>query len=87
MATLDFSELEGSPPGEASEALVRLIGERLGLLTTPSCHLSGAPVNSRLENSRGLKEFTGGSGTISTENLFGGQGARVPIRGSTRSLR
>jgi hypothetical protein len=31
MATLDFSELEGSPPGEAFEALVRLIGERLGL--------------------------------------------------------
>jgi hypothetical protein len=31
MATLDFSELNGSPPGEAFEALVRLIGERLGL--------------------------------------------------------
>ncbi len=31
MATLDFSELEGNPPGEAFEALVRLIGERLGL--------------------------------------------------------
>jgi Restriction endonuclease len=31
MATLDFSELEGSPPGEAFEALVRLIGERLAL--------------------------------------------------------
>jgi hypothetical protein len=31
MATLDFSELGGSPPGEAFEALVRLIGERLGL--------------------------------------------------------
>jgi hypothetical protein len=31
MATLDFSELEGSPPGEAFEALVRLLGERLAL--------------------------------------------------------
>ncbi len=31
MATLDFSELSGGPAGEAFEALVRLMGERLGL--------------------------------------------------------
>jgi hypothetical protein len=31
MATLDFTELDKKPPGEALEALVRLIGERLGM--------------------------------------------------------
>lgn len=31
MATLDFSELGSKPSGETFEALVRLIGERLGL--------------------------------------------------------
>jgi len=31
MATLDFSELNSNPPGEAFEALVRLVGERIGL--------------------------------------------------------
>lgn len=31
MATLDFSELAGKPSGETFEALVRLIGARLGL--------------------------------------------------------
>lgn len=32
MATLDFTELDKKTPGEALEALVRLIGERLGML-------------------------------------------------------
>jgi hypothetical protein len=32
VATLDFNELDGDPPGERFEALVRLIGERLGLV-------------------------------------------------------
>ena len=31
MATLDFTELDKKPPGEALEALVRLIGARLGM--------------------------------------------------------
>jgi hypothetical protein len=32
VATLDFNELSGDPPGEHFEALIRLIGERLGLV-------------------------------------------------------
>lgn len=32
MATLDFSELEKNPPGESFEALVRMLGERNGLV-------------------------------------------------------
>ena len=32
MATLDFSKLASAPPGEAFEGLVRLMGERLGMV-------------------------------------------------------
>jgi hypothetical protein len=32
MATLDFSELDKRPPGEPFQALVRMLGERLGLI-------------------------------------------------------
>lgn len=32
MSTFDFTELDGRPQGEAFEALVRLIGERLGMI-------------------------------------------------------
>jgi hypothetical protein len=32
MATLDFSELDKDPPGESFEGLIRLLGQRLGLI-------------------------------------------------------